>query len=59
MGECLAARDGLNLAVQQRLDRVILECDNLSLINMVRVGNGDRSEVMVSGKRSKSWAGLL
>ncbi|RLN03047.1 hypothetical protein C2845_PM13G03860 [Panicum miliaceum] len=44
-GEFLAARGGLKLAAQQRLDRVILECDNLSLINMLREGNGDRSAV--------------
>ena len=44
-GECLAARDGLKLAAQQSLDRVILECDNLSLFNMMRENTGGRSAV--------------
>jgi hypothetical protein len=31
------------ISLQSCLNRVILECDNLSLINMLRAGNGDRS----------------
>ena len=43
--ECPAARDGLKLASQQSLGRVILECDNLSLFNLMREGTGGRSAV--------------
>ena len=44
-GEFLAARDGLKPAAQHSLVRVILECDNLPLFNMLKEGNGDRSAV--------------
>lgn len=44
-GQFLAARDGLALPAQHGLERIVLECDNLSLINMIRAGNGDWSTV--------------
>lgn len=42
-GELLAARDGLALASQRGLDKVILESDNLTMVNMLRDGIGNRS----------------
>lgn len=44
-GEFLAARDGLVVAAQQGYDRIILESDNLTLVNMMHTGVDDRSVV--------------
>ena len=57
--EFLAARDRLNLAAQQSLVRVILECDNLPLFNMLRRAMVIVARSMDYGKRSKSSAGLV
>jgi hypothetical protein len=41
------ARDGLALAVQHGFDRVVLESDSLTMVNMLRDGVDDRSMFFV------------
>jgi hypothetical protein len=44
--EALAARDGLLLAAELAVERIVLEIDNLPLFNFLRSDEGERSEVV-------------